>query len=272
MEVLRKHGLYQNAVIAIAADHGEAFGEHGEVRHGMFLYDETIHVPLLLKLPTGRLGGKHFEDQLALAAVAPTLLEVAGIPAPATMQAKSLFPMIEEAKIDKTKFVETDKGKMKERPIYSETNYAHRAFGWSELRSWRTGKYLYVQAPKRELYDQSSDPDAGKNLVPAAKAVADTLPDRRRRPIAKSTLRQSPRNVRSTGPVRSELARACRIALMEATESVSVETIYDRIERRESFSFVGYKHPFRAIVLAMSAMVKRGEAILLSEAGHRRWR
>jgi len=175
VEVLRKHGLYQNSVIAIAADHGEAFGEHGEQRHGMFLYDETIHVPLLLKLPTGRLGGKHFEDQVALAAVAPTLLELAGIPAPATMQAKSLLPMIEEAKIDKTKFVETDKGKMKERPIYSETNYAHRAFGWSELRSWRTGKYLYVQAPKRELYDQSSDPDAGKNLVPAAKAVADTL-------------------------------------------------------------------------------------------------
>jgi arylsulfatase A-like enzyme len=175
VEVLRKHGLYQNSVIAIAADHGEAFGEHGEERHGMFLYDETIHVPLLLKLPTGRLGGKHFEDQVALAAVAPTLLELAGIPAPATMRAKSLFPMIEEAKIDKNKFVETDKGKMKERPIYSETNYAHRAFGWSELRSWRTGKYLYVQAPKRELYDQSSDPDAGKNLVPAAKAVADTL-------------------------------------------------------------------------------------------------
>jgi hypothetical protein len=99
-----------------------------------------------------------------------------------------------------------------------------------------------------------------------------TSPHRRRHPIAKRILRQSPRNVRSTGPARSELARACRIALMEATESVSVETIYDRIERRESFSCVGYKHPFRAIVLAMSAMVKRGEASLLSEAGHRRWR
>jgi hypothetical protein len=71
---------------------------------------------------------------------------------------------------------------------------------------------------------------------------------------------------------RSELARACRIALMEANGSVSVETIYDRVEKRESFSFVSDKHPFRAIVLAMSAMVKRGEASLLSEAGHRRWR
>jgi arylsulfatase A-like enzyme/Flp pilus assembly protein TadD len=170
VEVLRKHGLYQNSVIAIVADHGEAFGEHGEERHGMFLYDETIHVPLLLKLPSERLGGKRVEERVALAEVAPSLLEMAGIPAPATMQAHSLFPFIDEAKS-----AASDKGKAPERPVYSETNYAHRAFGWSELRSWRTGKYLYVQAPKPELYDQSSDPDAVKNLAPAVRAVADTL-------------------------------------------------------------------------------------------------
>ncbi len=180
VEVLRKHGLYQNSVIAIAADHGEAFGEHGEERHGMFLYDETIHVPLLLKLPAGRLGGKRVEERVALAEVAPTLLEAGGIPAPATMQARSLFPLMDAAKIDRAKMdaaksAADDKGKTLERPIYSETNYAHRAFGWSELHSWRTGKYLYVEAPKRELYDQSSDPDSIKNLAPAAKAVADTL-------------------------------------------------------------------------------------------------
>lgn len=76
---------------------------------------------------------------------------------------------------------------------------------------------------------------------------------------------------RRAGPVRSELARACRIALMETSEPVAVETIYDRIERRGSFSFAGYKRPFRAIILAMTAMVRRGEASMLSEAGHRRW-
>jgi predicted Zn-dependent protease len=136
----------------------------------MFLYDETIHVPLLLKLPGGRLGGKRVEERVALAEVAPSLLEAAGIPVPETMQAHSLFPLMHEAKS-----AAGDKGKSPERPVYSETNYAHRAFGWSELRSWRTGKYLYVQAPKRELYDQSSDPNAVKNLTSAAKAVADTL-------------------------------------------------------------------------------------------------
>jgi len=61
-----------------------------------------------------------------------------------------------------------------ERSVYSESNYAH-TFGWSELSSWRTGKYLYVQAPRRELYDQSSDPGAVKNLALDSRAVADTL-------------------------------------------------------------------------------------------------
>jgi hypothetical protein len=69
----------------------------------------------------------------------------------------------------------------------------------------------------------------------------------------------------------SKLERACRIALMENTEPAAAEAIYDRIQRRESHSFAGYKRPLRAIRLVMSAMVKRGEARLLNEAGHRRW-
>ena len=168
--VLKRHGLYQNTVIAIAADHGEAFGEHGEERHGMFLYDETMHVPLLLKLATGKAAGKRVDTRVALADVAPTLLRAAGVAAPPTMQAQSLFPLIDAAKAPAE-----ESGKAPDRPIYSETNYGHRAFGWAELRSWRAGKYLYVQAPKQELYDQSSDLDARQNLVTTSKAVADTL-------------------------------------------------------------------------------------------------
>jgi choline-sulfatase len=169
VEVLRKHGLYQNSLIAIAADHGEAFGEHGEERHGMFLYDETIHVPLLLKLPAERLGGKRIEAKVALADIAPTLLEAAGISTPSTMQASSLFPLMD---VNSTA---GEKSKSPEQPVYSQSTYAHRAFGWSEMRSWRTGKYLYVKAPKKELYDQAKDPSATTNLAATDKAIADTL-------------------------------------------------------------------------------------------------
>jgi len=170
LEVLQRHGLYQNTVIAVAADHGEAFGEHGERWHGVFLYDETIHVPLLLKLPGERFAGKRVEARVALADVAPSLLQAARIPVSSTMQGQSLFPLI-----DAPKSAGGKESKSPDRAIYSETDYAHRAFGWSELRSWRVQKYLYIQAPKKELYDQSSDPDDLKNLATAAKAVADTL-------------------------------------------------------------------------------------------------
>jgi tetratricopeptide (TPR) repeat protein len=60
-------------------------------------------------------------------------------------------------------------------PAYAETDYPHRAFGWSALRSLRTGKYLFVHAPKRELYDQSQDKSAARNLASSSPAVAGTL-------------------------------------------------------------------------------------------------
>jgi len=170
LEVLQRHGLFRNTVIAVAADHGEAFGEHGEKWHGMFLYDETIHVPLLLKLPGEKFAGKRVEARVALADIAPSLLQAAMVPVPAAMQGQSLFPLMETPKSDGS-----EEGKSPDRAIYSETDYAHRAFGWSELRSWRVQKYLYVQAPKRELYDQFADPDDLKNLATSAKAIADTL-------------------------------------------------------------------------------------------------
>jgi arylsulfatase A-like enzyme len=169
VKALREQGLYQNTLIAIAADHGEAFGEHGEERHGMFLYDETTHVPLVMKLPAGRSAGRRVEERVALADIAPSLLEAAGITAPTTMQSQSLFPLMVTEKSA------INKGTASGRAIYSETNYGHRAFGWAALRSWREGKYLYVQAPKRELYDQLSDAGALNNLATSSKPVADTL-------------------------------------------------------------------------------------------------
>jgi len=168
---LRTRGLYENTFIAVMADHGEAFGEHGELRHGMFLYDETIHVPLLVKFPGERFAGRKVGGRVRLVDVAPTILRDARVPVPAVMQGQALQAL---ANLEKSSpaTVETELG---DRPAYAETDYAQRAFGWSALQSWRAGKYLYVQAPKRELYDQTSDPSAQRNLASTSNAVADTL-------------------------------------------------------------------------------------------------
>jgi arylsulfatase A-like enzyme/Tfp pilus assembly protein PilF len=166
LDALHKHGLYDETLIAVMADHGESLGAHGESTHGVFLYDETIHVPLLIKLPLNRAAGRRVESRAGLVDVAPTLLSAAGLTPPAEMQGQSLLETIQAADASDSQ---------EDRPTYAETDYPHRAFGWSALRALRTGKYLYIQAPERELYDQTSDPGETRNLAETSKAVAGTL-------------------------------------------------------------------------------------------------
>jgi choline-sulfatase len=165
---LKGAGLYNSSVIAIAADHGEAFNEHGEQSHGFFLYDETIHVPLLIKRPGTRASGVQVSSRVGLVDVAPTLLAIVGAQVPPNMQGLSLLPLTQGAQ---SRSADDEAW----RPIYSGTNYPQRAFGWSWLRSWRAGKYLYIDAPHRELYDESSDPKALHNVAASFPGVADTL-------------------------------------------------------------------------------------------------
>jgi arylsulfatase A-like enzyme/Flp pilus assembly protein TadD len=172
LDEIRKHGLYDETLIAVMADHGESLGAHGENTHGIFLYDETLHVPLLFKLPASRAAGKRIDARVRLVDVAPTILQEAGLPVPKEMQGESLSAMMTmkpAAGPHGAAAVE------EERSTYAETDYPHRAFGWSSLRALRSGKYLYVRAPERELYNQVIDPEAAHNLAGGAKAVADTI-------------------------------------------------------------------------------------------------
>jgi arylsulfatase A-like enzyme len=170
LDVLRAHGLYDSAIIAIMADHGESLGAHGENTHGVFLYDETLHVPLVIKLPTDRAAGRRVETRVGLVDVAPTILREAGFAVPQQMQGEPLQGMISKSGAGS----ESASG-AEDRPAYAETDYPHRAFNWSALRAIRTGKYLYIQAPQRELYNRASDPGETRNVANDSKAVADTL-------------------------------------------------------------------------------------------------
>lgn len=168
---LQARGIYDGAVIAVMADHGESLGEHGEDFHGFFLYDETIHVPLLIKLPRGVSAGKRIETRVELVDVLPTILQAADIAIPVEVQGESLLGMMKPASDGRGAATATTK----DRPAYAETEYGHRAYGWSSLHSLRTGKYLYIEAPRQELYDQSVDPRAEHNLSANSVAVTGTL-------------------------------------------------------------------------------------------------
>ena len=179
---LRARGLYDGALIAVMADHGEALGEHGETTHGIFLYDETIRVPLLFKLPQGRSAGKRIETRAGLVDVMPTILQTVGIPIPKEMQGESLLGMFRtpaskpaSGGANAAKARGTAAEPLRDRPAYAESDYPHRTFGWSSLRSLRTGKYLFIEAPNKELYDQTADAKEEHNLSTASVAVANTL-------------------------------------------------------------------------------------------------
>jgi arylsulfatase A-like enzyme/Flp pilus assembly protein TadD len=173
LDEIRKHRLYDETLIAVMADHGESLGAHGENTHGIFLYDDTLHVPLLIKLP-GAHAGKRIDARVRLVDVAPTILEEARLPVPKEMQGESLSPLM-LTKPARGHDASSAPQAEQERAAYAETDYPHRAFGWSLLRALRTGKYLYVRAPDRELYNQTTDPEETQNLASSAKAVADTL-------------------------------------------------------------------------------------------------
>ena len=161
-DALRTSKLYDDALIVVVANHGESLGAHGEDTHGAFLYDETIHVPLLVKLPAAQMAGRHIASSVQLVDIAPTILEVARVPIPSTMQGQSLLRTARNATASN-------------RPAYARTEYPSKNFGWSALESWRSGNYLLIRAPHPELYEVASDPGATHNLAESKKAVFATL-------------------------------------------------------------------------------------------------
>jgi arylsulfatase A-like enzyme/Tfp pilus assembly protein PilF len=170
LTTLHSQHLYDGALIVVVADHGEALGEHGERSHGLFLYDETIHVPLMIKLPAERGAGMQIGDRVGLVDIAPTLLSEVEIQVPSKIQGMSLLNLV-KAKSAR----EAANSIGPERPAYAETDYPYRAFGWSPLQAFRKGKYTFIKAPERELYDQSTDSGSLHNLASSSKAVADTM-------------------------------------------------------------------------------------------------
>ncbi len=83
LQLLRELGRYDSALVVLLSDHGEAFGERGKVGwHGDTLYDELLRIPLLMKLPGRQLAGTTIDAQVSGIDVAPTMLEVLGVPVP----------------------------------------------------------------------------------------------------------------------------------------------------------------------------------------------
>lgn len=165
---LKKIGHYENSIVVVVGDHGEGLGEHHEETHGIFLYDSTMHVPLIIKQPQELDAGLVVSAQVMTIDILPTILELVGAAAPGRTDGESV----------KTYFVGAKKNG---RPAFGETDYP-LSFGWASLRSVRGEGFKYIEAPRPEFYDLRSDAaeldnkyEPWNNRVQEARAMLEKL-------------------------------------------------------------------------------------------------
>jgi len=159
---LKEKGIYRNTVIVLTGDHGESLGEHGEKTHGFFIYNATLHIPVMIHMPDGPTA-KTVADLVSLTDLMPTVLAFLKLDTPSGVQGRNLLPLLLEKK------------KEEPRSLYAETFLPRLHFNWSELRGSETENYHFIDAPKPELYDLKKDPGETNNLYGQKKAVAEEM-------------------------------------------------------------------------------------------------
>src|SRR6266850_7164147 len=150
---LKSHQLYDRSTVIVLSDHGEGLGDHGEQEHGLFVYDEAIHVPLIVKQESNVGAGRRVADVVQHIDLVPTILDLVKAPGTSGLRGRSLKPVLEGT------------GRLPELSVYSEALYARYHFGWSELTALTDGRYRYVKAPREELYDLQRDPRERSNIA-----------------------------------------------------------------------------------------------------------
>jgi len=150
LSFLDERDLTKRTLVVLTADHGESLGEHGELTHGLFLYQSTLRIPLLHRYP-GAPAGKRIAHPMHITGIASQILEILRLPTmPGTRPSEG-------------------------RPLYAETFVPRLHYGWSELRSLTRWPHKLVMAPRPELYDLSKDPEETKNLIEELPDVARAL-------------------------------------------------------------------------------------------------
>ena len=145
LDRLKAESLLDQTLIIVVGDHGESLGEHEESGHGFFIYDATVLIPLIVRFPSSRYGGKRIARTVETVDIVPTLLETVNIPVPGGIQGRSLLPLI-GGEAEKTSTW-----------TYFETYFPLYRYGWSPLRGIRNDTHKLILAPEPELYHLTED-------------------------------------------------------------------------------------------------------------------
>ncbi len=162
LDRLRALGVYDNTLVIITADHGEGLGERGENAHGVFLYQNTVQVPLVIRAPKAS-NGRQVDGNVSLVDIVPTVLDLAGLKTPPQVEGVTLRRSLESGPMPDTL-----------RPIYCESLEA-ASFGCSPLNGVVEGPWKYIRAPRQELYDLKRDSGEQDNVIAKEPQVAGRL-------------------------------------------------------------------------------------------------
>jgi arylsulfatase A-like enzyme len=151
-EALRARGLWDETFVLALADHGEAFGEHGEFTHGTYVYESTLHIPFLARWPASaaeRRVGERSGELVGAIDVAPTLIEALGLAPLEQIDGASFFARPLPV----------------ERGLYFESYYGYLSCGWSPLAGWLDERGKYIHSSEPEFYDWRADPREERELA-----------------------------------------------------------------------------------------------------------
>jgi arylsulfatase A-like enzyme/thioredoxin-like negative regulator of GroEL len=178
--LLESSGRTDETVVIVTSDHGEGLGDHGESTHGLFVYESTLRVPLIVRLPqplqtkggaVRTVRNAVIREPVSLADLFPTVLDLAGLGAHAGVQGESLVPLMTGERTDRAGNEEPGQA----RPVYSESLMPRLEFGWAELSAVRMGGMKWIEAPRPELYDLAADPRESRNLAATDRSRSDAL-------------------------------------------------------------------------------------------------
>jgi len=163
LDRMRIDATLDQTLVVVTADHGEGLMEHGEPTHSIFLYDEAVRVPLILRYPPSLPAGLEVDEIVGLADVMPTVLEALGLATDRPLDGRSVWPLARG----------TGRGRGGE--AFSESQVGRLDHGWSRLRSIRTSEWKYIDAPRPELYAFPDDAAETRNVAAEHPEASDRL-------------------------------------------------------------------------------------------------
>ncbi len=224
LEYLEASGSLDHTIVVVVGDHGESLGEHREQQHGFFVYDAAVQIPLIVVGPG--VPVRTVNEQVRIVDVMPTILDLVGADVPAEVQGTSLMPLA--------------RGERLELLGFSETWYPRYHYGWSELTAVRDGRYKFIAAPRRELYDTQTDPGELRDLSAENPRLADALETALRDMVARTsaTTTQTPRpmdpevedRLRALGYVGATVTRAALVDRSRGDPKDKIE-LYNLLKR-----------------------------------------